>query len=107
VTNDDGTTAAPPRPQRAASDMMHVANYSKPQPKQRIEAKPAVKAPATPDKKIAIPSKPVAAAKPVKTASADPLGPLSAPARAANKDTAATGTARSTTKPAKEPGTSR
>jgi hypothetical protein len=107
VTNDDGTTAAPPRPQRAASDMMHVASYSKPQPKQRIEAKSAVKVPATADKKIAMPAKPAAAAKPAKTASADPLGPLSAPARKVKSEAAATGTARSTTKPAKEPGSRR
>ncbi len=103
VTNDDGSIAAPPRAPRTAADMLHIASYSKPEPKQRVETK----TPVTPDKKIAISSKPAPAAKPVKTASADPLGPLSAPARKANSDAAATSAARSTTDTAKEPGSRR
>ncbi len=106
VTNDDGSISPPPRAPRAAADMLHIASYSKLQPKQRLAVKPTVKPLSTPGRKIASP-KPDAVAKPVKTASADPLGPLSAPAGKTISDTAATGTARSTTTTAKEPGARR
>jgi len=107
VTNDDGSVAATQRAPRAAADMLHIASYSKPQPRQTVEAKLAVKSPATTARKIATQSKPITAAKPVKTASADPLGPLSAPARKANSYAAASDPARTTTNTAKEPGSRR
>ena len=84
VTNDDGSAAAPVRASRPVSDMMHVAGYSKPEPKpSRIDTKRQ-------DKPAAVPAKPKAAAavKPVKTATGDPLGPLSAAPRKAKGDAA-------------------
>ncbi len=103
VTNDDGSTAAPPQAPRAAADMLHIASYAKPAPKRRAEVKPVAKTLASFDKKVTAP-KPSPAVKPVKTASADPLGPLSVTARKANSDPAGTGVARSSTTTAKEPG---
>lgn len=102
VTNDDGSVVPAARMSRPVSDMMHVAGYSKPATTLRTEVKPAPKKLASVDKKnLTLPKAPVAA-KPLKTASADPLGPLSSPAHRANSD--ATAPARSTTKTAKEPG---
>jgi len=98
VTNDDGSDAAPTPASRPLGDMMHIASYSKPEPKPlrlapKTEAKPVAPIakdgakPATtaakPAAKLAsvttkAPSRPKssAAAKAVKTATADPLGPL-------------------------------
>jgi hypothetical protein len=98
VTNDDGT--APVRIVRPVSDMMHVASYSKPEPKPRAEVKPTVQKLASLGKKLATVAKPPLAAKPVKTASADPLGPLSVAARKPKNTSAA----RSTSTTAKDPG---
>jgi hypothetical protein len=89
VTNDDGSEAAPIRAPRAAADMMHIAGYSKPEPKLRSEIAPADKKVAKPaDKPIAsvAKAKPAAAVKPVKTATADPLGPLPGAAAKAKSD---------------------
>ena len=104
VTNDDGSAATPVRAPRSAADMMHIAGYAKPEASLRTEAKPVAKKLASLDRKIATAPKATTKAKPVKTASADPLGPLSAAARKANSDAVATGVARSTTTTAKEPG---
>ena len=116
VTDDDGSAPAPTRASRPLGDMMHVANYkpaTKPtaQPEAKLESKPAAKpAPkmamsaAKPDAKPdASPAKPKAAAvKPAKSATADPLGPLSGakpkaksgpvagPAKTATRSTATT-----------------
>ncbi len=77
VTNDDGSEVAPARASRPLGDMMHVAGYSKPAPKPvRLDLTPDVKPAATVAKPAAKP-KLTAAPKPVKTATADPLGPLS------------------------------
>jgi len=101
VTSDDGRDESPTPVSRPLEDMMHVASYSKPAKPTRIEtrpdAKPAlpttrvsdklvpspVKAAARPANKLASATtkpaarlKATAAAKPVKTATADPLGPL-------------------------------
>ena len=84
VTNDDGSAAAPVRAARPVSDMMHVAGYSKPAPKPaRVEA-------GREDKPVATAPKPkvAAAVKPAKTATGDPLGPLSAAPRKAKGDAA-------------------
>ena len=104
VTNDDGSAAAPTRAPRAAADMMHVAGYSKPAAKMpRADLKPAPKTVATPAEKapaIAAKSKTAPAVKPVKTATADPLGPLSGMARKAKTGATsdgATSAARPTT----------
>ncbi len=103
VTNDDGSAAAPVRAPRAAADMMHIASYAKPAPNRRVEVKPVAKTLASLDKKVTTP-KPAPAVKPVKTASADPLGPLSVAAPKVRSDPAAAGMARSTITTAKEPG---
>ena len=91
VTNDDGSDAAPTPASRPLGDMMHIASYSKPEPKPlrlapKTEAKPAApiaKDGAKPAAKLASATtkassrpKSSAAAKAVKTATADPLGPL-------------------------------
>ena len=81
MTNDDGSTAAAPRASRPLGDMMHVAGYARPAAKQaaivarpqaRLEVPAAKTKPSVAATRIAAP-----AAKPVKTATADPLGPLS------------------------------
>lgn len=82
VVNDDGSDTAPVRASRPITDMMHVAGYSKPAPK-------SLSAPIKPEAKpIASIAKPksAAAVKPVKTATADPLGPLSGTPRKAKSD---------------------
>ena len=75
TTDDDATPAAvAPRaaPSQSAGDMMHVASYSKlPLPAPRPAA-PPVSA-----KAVTAPAKAAAAPKAVKTATADPLAPLS------------------------------
>ena len=81
VTNDDGSEPAPTRTSRPVADMMHVANYAKPAPKLRAAIKPEAK----PVTSVAKPRS-TAAVKPVKTAAADPLGPLSGTSRAAKSD---------------------
>lgn len=110
VTNDDGSepAAATVRPSRALGDMMHVASYSKPEPKavavERLAAK-SVPAIAKIGGKLQIvsPAKAKAAAtKPVKTATVDPLGPLSATGAKAKSDSAAP--ARPAPKATKESG---
>ena len=100
VTNDDGSASAPARGARSAADMLHIANYSKPAPKLRAAIKPA-------DKSLATITKPkaTAAVKSVKTATADPLGPLSGAARAARSDgSAGVRDSRPTIKTAKDSG---
>jgi len=87
VTNDDGSAAAPVRAPRAAADMMHIAGYAKPEPKLRPEVKPTAKKLASMTKTIATTPKAASATKPVKTATADPLGPLSVPARKTTRST--------------------
>ena len=97
VTNDDGSKPAP-RAARPVADMMHVAGYAKPAPKAIASAPIAIRpAPA---------ARPAPAVKPVKTATADPLGPLSTAPRKAKSDLASAAPARMTAKPAttKEPG---
>ena len=106
VTNDDGSDAAPARPSRPVADMMHIAGYAKPEPKSAAVkplarsiasiAKPADR-PLTSDAR----PKTAAAVKPVKTATADPLGPLSGTALTARSDAGSTSVVRSTAKPSK------
>ena len=85
VTNDDGSTPAPTRATRPLGEMMHVASYSKPEPKPVRAA-----------------TKPVAPLNPVKTATADPLGPLPGASASAKSDSGA-GEPR-ITKTTKDPG---
>ena len=96
VTSDDGRDESPARASRPLGDMMHVAGYAKPEPKPtRLDPRPETK-PAAPvakrDTRPVATAKPTAkpaaasaklakpaggtAAKSVKTATADPLGPL-------------------------------
>ena len=83
VINDDGSEVATSRGSRPLGEMMHVAGYSKPAPRTvAAVAKTEVKTPAA--TKLAIPQ--ASAAKPVKTAKADPLGPLSGGGAKAKKD---------------------
>ncbi len=82
VTNDDGSDAEPARASRPLSDMMHVASYSKPEPK-LVRVVPKSVAKPLP---VVVASKPVIAAKPVKIATADPLGPLSGVSRKAKSN---------------------
>ena len=120
VTSDDGRDEAPVRASRPLGDMMHIASYAKPEPKPvRLDPKPEAK-PAAPlaksDAKSAVtvakPSaklastgpkaatkpKPAAAAKAVKTATADPLGPL--PGAKAKAKNGATGGGAKAIRPA-------
>ena len=77
VTNDDGSDAAPTRASRPLGEMMHIAGYAKSEPKPvRLSLRSEVKTTAIEAKPAAKP-KATLAAKPVKTATADPLGPLS------------------------------
>ena len=85
VTNDDGSGPALTRATRPLGEMMHVAGYSKPDPKPVRAA-----------------TKPVAPLKPVKTATADPLGPLPGARTSAKSDSGA-GEPR-ITKTTKDPG---
>ncbi len=100
VTSDDGRDEAPARASRPLGDLMHIAGYAKPEPKPlrlepRPEAKPMATAARLASKQVSTSStppaklKPAPAAKAVKTATADPLGPLSgskAKAKSAGKD---------------------
>ena len=76
LTGDADEAGAAMRPSRPVSEMVHVASFTVPE-------RPAVTAPAVsrPTAKPAITNakspKPTAAMKPVKTATADPLAPLS------------------------------
>ncbi|MCY7339333.1 MAG: hypothetical protein LH465_05195 [Sphingomonas bacterium] len=111
ISDDSGTP--PPRASRPLGEMMHVASYSKPtaaEIRAAIEpraAKPVVPA-FTPTAKSkgasATPTiKPATATKPVKTAMADPLAPLSAAARKA-KSGASAGSSRTASATTKDPG---
>ena len=109
ATTDDSAT--PPPAGRSASDMMHIASYTRPaaQPAPRIVApqatpgKPSVTAAVPGPRKItgrdtAAPVR--AAAKPVRTATADPLAPLPGGAsRATGGGTAAKRNAKETGSP--------
>ena len=108
VTNDDGSKPAV-RTSRPVSDMMHVAGYAKPTPKAAALAPPATKpltAKLPAAKSDLAKAKPAPAAKSVKTATADPLGPLSPAPRKAKSEPDRTAPARPATKSAtsKEPG---
>ena len=77
-----GDTAIAPRPSRPVSEMVHVASYSAPQPQPvtpRITVMPPRPATATVRTDIAPSVKKTPATKPVKSATADPLSPLSVP----------------------------
>ena len=111
VTSDD-SGAPPPRPSRPLGEMMHVAGYSKPERSEiRAAAEPRARSTvATPDPKPRTTAgntalrKSAAATKPVKTATADPLAPLSG-VTAKTKSDADGGKIRSTPKrPTKDPG---
>jgi hypothetical protein len=73
----DAVEPAAIRPSRPASEMIHVASYSVPD-KPVMTAPPIVRPAAKPALTTAKPPKP-AATKAVKTATADPLAPLSSP----------------------------
>ena len=106
VTSDDDGAVAATRPSRPLGQMMHIASYSKPAPKAPPAAKPKVDKPnPTPAvepkpapsetrtaaaKPKPAPTKPAkTAAKPVKSATADPLGPLSTAKPRANSGASA------------------
>ncbi|HXH00552.1 MAG TPA: hypothetical protein VNI79_09115 [Sphingomicrobium sp.] len=74
AVTSDGADA--PRTSRPISEMMHVANYTKPEPR-RAPIPVATVRPATKAAALVPAKKSPAAPKPVKTASTDPLGPLS------------------------------
>jgi len=82
--------AAAPRASRRLSEMMHVANYAQPEPRAarvaaaRPGAKPSVATASTIAKKVAT------TAKPVKTASTDPLSAM--PTSSANEESASRST---------------
>ena len=103
MTSDDGRDESPARASRPLGDMMHVAGYAKPEPKPtRLDPRPETK-PAAPvakrETKPTATAKPTAkpaggaAAKSVKTATADPLGPLPG-AKAKAKSGSTGGTAK-------------
>ena len=73
LTGDAGTMETPP-PSRPASEMIHVASYSVPDRPTAPTVAPKAPKPTTAAPK---PAKPTPATKPVKTATADPLAPLS------------------------------
>jgi hypothetical protein len=76
LTGDADVAAVTPTPSRPVNEMMHVASYSVPQPKAVAPPpKPVIPKPEPVVGKAIVPSKP--ATKPVKTATADPLAPLS------------------------------
>ncbi len=133
VTSDSGVQEAAPRVSRPLGEMMHIASYSKPEPKPsrmapvpftpKAAAKPAAGAKANAEKEGAakVGAAKASTGKSAKSSSADPLSPLptlkaaatkSAPTKmASTKNGAKTGAssdsgsgARTTTRPAKEPG---
>jgi len=77
LTGDDTEARPAPTPSRPVNEMMHIASYSVPQPKAPVSAP----ARPVPDKPEALPGKASAkappATKPIKTATSDPLAPLS------------------------------
>ena len=83
-----GQVALPPT--RAASDMMHVASYERPQP-QPAQAAPRLVA-ATPVQKLKAAAGVPVATKTIKTALADPLLPLPGTARKAKSGAAGAAT---------------
>jgi len=92
TVTSDGADA--PRSSRPLGDLMHVANYVRPEPRgaQVAVVRPAVKPSVAPTSTIA--KKAPAATKPVKTASADPLAALSASSAkedSASRDTKGSG----------------
>ena len=96
ATTDDGG-AAPPA-SKSASDMMHVASYTRPAtaaPRFIAPAKPVLATVTTAKPKAALPK---AATKPVKTATADPLAALPSDAPKAK------GSGTTAKRNAKEPG---
>ena len=106
VTNDDGSAPAAVRTSRSVADMMHVAGYAKPEPRPRADIKPAAKQIASLGKPFVTVARPKAAAavKPVKTATADPLGALSGIVRASKNDTGGPRDPRPTVKTTKDSG---
>jgi hypothetical protein len=77
LTGDADTAEPAPAPSRPVNEMMHVASYSVPQPKAPVAApaRPTIaKGEVLPGK---VPAKVPPAMKPVKTATFDPLAPLS------------------------------
>jgi hypothetical protein len=105
IANDDGTTAAP-RASRPLGDMMHVAGYAKPAAKPPVAiAKSVDKADSKPETTAKLAKPKAAAVKPVKSATADPLGPLSPAKSQAKSDAApAKSAARTTATTTKESG---
>ena len=102
VTSDDGN-AVPARASRPLGEMMHVASYSKPTVKSApASTKPDTKAEAKAASPVTAKPK-LAAAKPAKSATADPLGPLSGAKPKAKSDSLATA-ARTTAQTTKESG---
>jgi hypothetical protein len=105
IANDDGSEAAP-RASRPLGDMMHVAGYTKPEPKPAATiAKSVAKADAKPVVATTLAKAKPTATKATKTATADAPGPLPAAKTKAKSDAApAKSAARTTTKATKESG---
>ena len=105
IANDDGSEPAP-HASRPLGDMMHVAGYTKPEPKPAAPiAKSIAKGDAKPAATTALAKPKPAATKPTKTATADPLGPLSSGrTKAKSGGGSATATAHTTSKTTKESG---
>ncbi len=103
ISDDSG---APPRASRPLGEIMHVAGLSKPEARDlRKSAEQQLPKPATRNadaKPKAAPPKP-AVTKPVKTAAADPLSPLSGAAPKAQSD-AGGGASRPAPRTSKDPG---
>ena len=83
-----GNAASAPRPSRPVSEMVHVASYSAPQPQPpSVTTRPAMQTVVTPPRAVMVklrsdlaPAvKKAPATKPVKSATADSLAPLSPP----------------------------
>ena len=113
VTNDDDGAVAPARATRPLGEMMHVASYSRPAPRAtrpvepketvaKVKAEPKLAVNVT--KPAAVKARPAAdvpaktAAKPAKSATADPLGPLSVAKPKAKSAATAAARRTSTTK---------
>jgi hypothetical protein len=105
IANDDGSEAAP-RASRPLGDMMHVAGYTKPEPKPAATiAKSVAKADAKPVVATTLAKPKPTATKATKTATADAPGPLPAAKTKAKSDAAPAKTAaRTTSKTTKESG---
>lgn len=108
VTSDDSGTP-PPRTSRPLGEMMHVAGYSKPHAaeiKAEVEQrspKPPKAAAVTAPKANGATVRP-AATKPVKTATVDPLSPLSGGAAKAKSEAGGGSSRASSPRPSKDPG---